>query len=110
MTNSIITTTTVDNRQQPYYHEFNIPTRPLPQGMLNYGGFFFIRRLIGCAAKLIINSITRQASAARHAQPGGSFVFLAVLGSYILSEWKTYKLGEMCTDISYGYTESATTE
>jgi type I restriction enzyme, S subunit len=27
-----------------------------------------------------------------------------------MSEWKTYKLGEICTDISYGYTESASSE
>ncbi|MBP9039196.1 MAG: restriction endonuclease subunit S, partial [Paludibacteraceae bacterium] len=27
-----------------------------------------------------------------------------------MSEWKKYKLGEICTDISYGYTESASSE
>lgn len=27
-----------------------------------------------------------------------------------MSEWKTYKLGEICSDISYGYTESASLE
>lgn len=27
-----------------------------------------------------------------------------------MSEWKTYKLGDICSDISYGYTESASSE
>ena len=35
---------TIDKCAQSYYYVINIPTRPLPQGKLNYGGFFILGR------------------------------------------------------------------
>lgn len=33
----------VDSYQYHCYYNSNIPTRPLPQGRLNYGGFFYFQ-------------------------------------------------------------------